>query len=1115
MGRIILLLISIFISVSLHAKPIKKESALIVGRNFLQSTSESLIMVHTEQARFLPDTTAIALYYIFNDLNNHSFVIVAGDDASSPILGYSKESIYDTKDIGSNVAKWLEGYEQELRFIIIKNIPTTDEIQFEWNYLLNGPTMIALQGETVSPLLKTKWNQGTYYNTLCPYDYSLSRRSVTGCVATAMAQIMKYWGHPKKGTGSHSYIHPNYGNLSANFSITNYNWSNMPNQVTSSNNDVATVMYHAGVSVDMDYSPDGSGAWVIKGNSPIVNCSEFAFTNYFDYSSSTVGLKRNDYSESTWISMLKSELDLQRPIMYTGQGSGGGHAFVCDGYDAANFFHFNWGWGGMYDGYFKVNSLNPGTGGAGSGSGTFNQYQTAIFNLEPNVSNNDPITDLALHEALKVNPSSIDYKGSYNLTFNLVNNSNDVFKGDYIGVLVDDNFDVVNVTNMLTENNGLPPNYVYNNSLQLSGTLTDTILPGTYFAIILTRPVGGSWQLVNDGNYSNYVSVVVNSVNNIVMNRQFTLTPSNVVEGKPVSITYDVLNKGNDFYGTVSLDLHDEEGYWIKTIGSYNNVDLKNNYQFIDDITFTSSNGFGVSPGTYQIVAWTYNQSLGWNIVKSENQMTNPIKIIITKPEITADQFESNNSKVTATRIPYSSQQDYSYSTAYTSIHNTTDIDYYKVDLPAGSSYFIDARVQDGFVSNNGKTYTVDAMWDYSIGNLTSDTYDSDNSDGSIIAEGGQTVYFAVYPYFQGKTGTYDFEIQISKSVPKDIYEDNNTIVSSHSIDGSFAGISKNIKLSGASIHSTSDIDYYKVSCPTGFIYAISPFIRDKNYLNNANYTIDCEWAFSTNGSTWSNWMDGALLGMETITINGNGTLFVKVKAKNSGELGSYAFEMDITKSMNKDNYETNDMQSNSSILFASFMNNNAIVTTQSASIHTPTDADYYKIDLPSGYSYTIDHFMSDLVASNDGKSYTVDAKFAISTNGTQWTSYYENAYNGLKITGDKPTTVYIKVLPSKINTIGTYRYSANITRSVLTDIDEDDNLTYTIKKLGNGFTVNYKANKAIESISVYSNDGKLYSESFDIQNGFSVYDLPSGLYHVYIRTRDGQYAVEKFMSVQ
>jgi hypothetical protein len=109
MGRILLLLISFFIGISLQAKPIKKESALIVGRNFLQSTSESLIMVHTEQARFLPDTTAIALYYIFNDLNTHSFVIVAGDDASSPILGYSKESIFDTKDIGSNVAKWLEG----------------------------------------------------------------------------------------------------------------------------------------------------------------------------------------------------------------------------------------------------------------------------------------------------------------------------------------------------------------------------------------------------------------------------------------------------------------------------------------------------------------------------------------------------------------------------------------------------------------------------------------------------------------------------------------------------------------------------------------------------------------------------------------------------------------------------------------------------------------------------------------------------------------------------------------------------------------------------------------------------------------------------------------------
>jgi hypothetical protein len=261
--------------------------------------------------------------------------------------------------------------------------------------------------------------------------------------------------------------------------------------------------------------------------------------------------------------------------------------------------------------------------------------------------------------------------------------------------------------------------------------------------------------------------------------------------------------------------------------------------------------------------------------------------------------------------------------------------------------------------------------------------------------------------------------------------------------------------------------------------------------------------------------MDGALVGMESITINGNGTLFIKVKAKNSGDLGSYAFEMDITKSMNKDNYETNDIQSNSSNLFASFINNNAIVSTQNASIHNPTDVDYYKIDLPSGYSYTIDHFISDLVSSNDGKSYTIDGKFAISTNGTQWSTYYENVFDGLKISADKPMTLFVKVLPSKINTIGTYRYSANVMRSALTNIQDNDNQSYSITNHSNGFSLHLGTNKTIQSVSVYSNDGKLYLESFDIENGYSVNNLPSGIYHVYIRTTNGNQSVEKIMSIQ
>lgn len=1096
----------------IQAKQISADQAIKVGVSFLQT--ESLNLEHVEKARFLPDTTTHVLFYIFNDQSNNAFVIVSGDDAAYPILGYSKESLFRIKDVGSNIDKWFEGYKKELRFIIQTKLPATTEIINEWNALLNGPTKSFLEGTVVNPLMKTKWNQSPFYNNLCPYDFNESKRSVTGCVATAMAQIMKYWNHPAKGVGSHTYVHSKYGTLSANYAITNYNWANMPNQLTSSNNDVATLMYHCGVSVDMGYSPSGSYAWVISESSPIENCSEYAFKNYFDYSQSSVGRQRSNYTESTWIQMLKDELDNQRPIMYEGHGSGGGHAFVCDGYDAGNFFHFNWGWGGVYDGYFKINSLNPGTGGTGGGSGTFNQYQKAIFNLSPNPKSSAPIMGLEFYSALTVNPSPILVSGDYTMSFNVVNKDAAPFKGDIIGVLIDEEYDIVNITTYYTETNGLPYDYHYTQARNFSGTLTDTVLPGNYYAVILAKPIGGTWEIVNDGNFSNFVQVTVTTENNIVMHKPFSITPSVITENKPVAVNFDVLNAGADFQGDFSLDLHSAEGVWLKTIGEFTNETLQNNYHYTNGLTFNSNNAFGVSAGTYQLVAWSKPAGGEWEMIKSKDQNYNPIKIIISKSELIADQFEENNSKVNATRIPYSSQQDYTYSTAYTSIHNTADIDYYKVDLPAGSSYFINARVQDEYASNNGKTYTMDVMWNYSLGNLTSDSYDDVNTDGSILVEGGQSIYFAVYPFFQGKTGTYDFELTISKSVPKDIYEDNNSSATSYQITESIPGITKNIKLVGASIHSSNDIDYYRLNCPAEFIYNVIPFIRDKNYLNNSNYSVDCEWSYSTNGSTWSSWMDGALIGSGSINMNGNSTLFIRVKAKNSGDIGSYGLEMDITKSMQKDNYESNDQVSISTTLYASFISNNAIVSTQNTSIHNPTDVDHYKIDLPAGYTYTIDNFLSDIISSNDGKSYSIDAKFAVSTNGTQWSSYYENINNGLQIVADAPKTVYIKVLPSKINTIGTYRYSGTITRKIISNVEEESFSPYSLTNERDGFTLRNAKNSIIHSVSVYSSDGKLYHENNNVGNELRINGLPSGVYHVYIKTNYG-IAIEKVMSLQ
>ena len=154
-----------------------------------------------------------------------------------------------------------------------------------------------------------------------------------------MAQIMKFWNYPETGSGFHSYNHPAYGTLSANFGSTTYQWSLMPNVVSSSNSAVATLMYHCGVSVNMVYDIAAKG-----GSSAQTLDVAAALKTYFGYSSTVEGKYRKDYTDAQWIDLLKTELNAGRPVQYAGTGSSGGHSFVCDGYNSNDFFHMNWGW---------------------------------------------------------------------------------------------------------------------------------------------------------------------------------------------------------------------------------------------------------------------------------------------------------------------------------------------------------------------------------------------------------------------------------------------------------------------------------------------------------------------------------------------------------------------------------------------------------------------------------------------------------------------------------------------------------------------------------------------------------------------------------------------------
>lgn len=289
------------------------------------------------------------LYYVLNDSVNNAFVIVSADKRVWPILGYSTNSIYSEKNQPEAYVAWMENRKKEIAYSIENNLPADTQTSEKWRQLTIGSN--ASQTASVEPLLKTTWDQAWYYNDQCPADADgVGGHVPTGCVATAMAQIMKYWNYPEKGAGAYSYTHPTYGNLTANFGEATYQWTQMPDNVTSPNDAVAKLMYHCGVAVKMDYGPNSSGAYTH-------NAME-SLSKYFLYSSDFKHVIKGRYRNDDWVNLLKSELDVHRPILYRGDTGCASHAFVCDGYQNGNYFHFNWGWGGYFDGFFYMGSLN-------------------------------------------------------------------------------------------------------------------------------------------------------------------------------------------------------------------------------------------------------------------------------------------------------------------------------------------------------------------------------------------------------------------------------------------------------------------------------------------------------------------------------------------------------------------------------------------------------------------------------------------------------------------------------------------------------------------------------------------------------------------------------------
>jgi len=381
--RKILFFLAVAVATNLaQAAFVEESSARKVAESWFNHRSPAEAQGRKIVKSFVTANQNLPVFYTYG-FENGGFVIVSADDAAEPIIGYSYTSPISEKVDHPAVKSWLDNYSSQVKEIADRKADNSTTLP-KWKKILENDFSGYKSGKAVEPLVKTKWDQGSPYDMYVPTVPNSTEKCAVGCVATAMAQVMNYYQWPITGQGSNSYTPSITGQtISANFGATTYEWAKtLDNQVSSSapqgvKHAVALLSSHCGISVDMMYggaAQGGSGAY-----------SEDALTalkSNFKYKPTATLKNRTAYTQAVWDAMLKAELDLNRPLYYAGSGSGGGHAFVCDGYqDADSKFHFNWGWSGSYDGYFASNALNPDGVGTGGGTGGFNSYQKAFFNL--------------------------------------------------------------------------------------------------------------------------------------------------------------------------------------------------------------------------------------------------------------------------------------------------------------------------------------------------------------------------------------------------------------------------------------------------------------------------------------------------------------------------------------------------------------------------------------------------------------------------------------------------------------------------------------------------------------------------------------------------------------
>ena len=577
MKKILLTLLAFMATVAVNAGQVSKHQALqkaqqfMPGKQFGEGRSFARSGNPSEREPF----------YVFNAEGSQGFVIVSGDDRTTEILGYSTTGSIDLNRLPENLKGWLDGYAREIEALGTSTQPVQ-----------RAKTREADSWAAIDPLIKTQWNQSEPYNLMCPdgkfvdYDesgYDTENRCVTGCVATAMAQVIYYWQCQNgcdaidkydiyrtvnNGTEENPDWQLVYDHSFHGLGATTFDWESMaltyPSNATgASANAVAKLLRYCGQAVNMDYNLEGSEAAL----------SPYHLAEYFGFRKNARQVKRCYYSEKDWEKMIYQELSAEghpRPVLYSGSSNSGGHQFIVDGYDGNGLFHMNWGWGGMSDGYYVLSLANADELGAGGGTSKdgYSKDQSAIIGLmEDNGEDEKPQFYAGFYDDLEQNEytrgsvsedfTDVSFPGYVYFLYNDPNMSagtyNCTFRtawglyrnGSLLEVLGAS--DYFTLGNKYVEDNWNPfsfgsnlgdGKYQFRQVYQLDGS-SNWQLFETDGVVFVDAVISGNKLTLRKSHESVYSShVAINAV---------TFSSTDFEVGKPVEVTVNLTNNGDSF----------------------------------------------------------------------------------------------------------------------------------------------------------------------------------------------------------------------------------------------------------------------------------------------------------------------------------------------------------------------------------------------------------------------------------------------------------------------------------------------------------------------------------------------------------------------------------------